>query len=129
MTFAKVFASTAVIAAAIAGYAAIPARAAEAATIKPIVGGLFYVGSKRAVAYFASADNACKVSVLMADRFDETKADPALTAVRFSALVRGGTSAEIDTIDGPTLSLTCATDASSLKVQVLDRVAYAARAK
>lgn len=126
MTFAKslvaTFALSAIAAAtgaAIAGETAIPAK-----VLGPLKAASYDIGSKHTLAYYEATGGACKVTVLLADKFDE-KSDVYPAAVRFNTVIQGGTSDRVDSIDGPSLAFSCAPGATTLMVQTIDRVAYA----
>lgn len=103
----------------IAGDIAIPAK-----VLKPLKAVSYDIGSKRAVTYYEATAGACKVTVLLADRYDD-RATEFPSAVRFKTLVPGGTSDRVDSIDGPSLSFACAPGANTLMVQTIERLAYA----
>lgn len=126
MTFAKsLVASFAVSAiavatgAAFAGETAIPAK-----VLGPLKAVSYDIGSKHTLAYYEAAGSACKVTVLLADKFDATS-DVYPAAVRFNTIIAAGTSDRVDSIDGPSLAFTCAPGATTLMVQTIDRLAYA----
>lgn len=100
----------------------------NARVLAPIQAATFDVGSKRAVTYYEPGKNLCRVSVLVADRYD-ANSNELPTAVRFSSIVPGGTSTRVETPEGPSLALACAPGATKLFVQTIDRVAYVAGAK
>ena len=129
MTSLKTSIAFAAIAAAIAGYAALPVRAggvsAPAATIAPLKAKTFDMGGKRVIAYYENAAEACKVTVLVSDHLEDTGPVPT-SAVRFNSTVAAGTSTRVETSEGPSLAVTCAANAANLSVEPLSRVAYQA---
>ena len=103
--------------------------AGEAATyhVAPLKGITLAVGSKRAVGYYTNADNACNLTLMLADAYsetDKTVSEP----VRINLTVREGTSAQVDALEG-SLAFACASGASSMTIQPIQRVAYNAAAK
>lgn len=90
--------------------------------VAPLNGITLAVGSKRAVGYYMSVDNACNLTLLLADAYsdtDKTISEP----VRVTLTVREGTSARVDALEG-SLAFTCASGGSSMSIQPIERVAY-----
>lgn len=123
-------------AASVSGIAALPSIADDGAKVTskvlaPLKAGRFDVGSKKALAYYQSDKNSCKVTVILAQPFDENSDYTHATneAVRFNTTVAGGTSTRVETAVGPALALWCSPTAATLFVQPVDRVAYVAPAK
>lgn len=123
-------------AAAVAGLAALPSNADEgekvsAKVLAPLKAGRFDIGSKKALAYYQNDKNACKVTVILAQPFDESSdyTHPSNEAVRFNTAVPAGTSTRIETAEGRALALWCSPKAATLFVQTVDRVAYVAPAQ
>lgn len=126
----------ALLTAAACGIAALPSNADDgvkvsAKVLAPLTAGRFDVGSKKAMAYYQSDKNVCKVTVILANPYDENSdyTSTANEAVRFNAAVPAGTSTRVETAVGPALALWCAPTAATLFVQTVDRVAYVAPAK
>lgn len=95
--------------------------------VAPLKGITLAVGPKRAVGYYSSADNACNLTLMLADSY--TEADKAASEpVRIKLIVREGTSAKVDALEG-SLSFACAKGASSMIIQPVQQVAYNAVAK
>ena len=109
-------------------HGAVPVRASEAhipaKVIAPLKAALFDIGSKRALTYYEAESDSCKVTVVISSKFSETAASE-VAAVRFNTAVASGTSARIDTADGPSLNFACARGATTMMVQTIDRIAYA----
>lgn len=123
-------------AAAASGIAALPSAADEGAKVSakvlaPLKAGRFDIGSKKALAYYQSDKNVCKVTVILARPYDENAdyTNTANEAVRFNASVPAGTSTRVETAEGPALAVWCAPTAATLFVQAVDRVAYVAPAQ
>lgn len=122
--------------AAVAGMAALPSHAGDAAQVSakvlaPLKAGRFDIGSKKALAYYQNDKNTCKVTVILAQPFDENAdyAHPVNEAVRFNTAVAAGTSTRVETAEGRALALWCSPTAATLFVQTVDRVAYVAPAQ
>jgi hypothetical protein len=100
---------------------------AAAYRVAPLKGITLAVGSKRAVGYYTSADNACNLTLMLADAYseaDKTVSEP----VRINLTVREGASAQVDALEG-SLAFACASGASLMMIQPIQRVAYNAAAK
>ena len=122
--------------AAATGLAALPSYAdggakVSAKVLAPLKAGRFDIGSKKALAYYQSDRNTCKVTVILAQPFDESRdyAHATNEAVRFNTAVAAGTSTRVETAEGPALALWCSPTAATLFVQTVDRVAYVAPAQ
>jgi hypothetical protein len=107
----------------------VPAWAGQAAAyhIAPLKGITLTVGSKRAVGYYTSAGNACHLTLMLADPYvgsEKTVSEP----VRVNLTVRDGTSASIDALEG-SLAFRCASGATEMTIQPVQRTAYNAVAK
>ncbi len=95
--------------------------------VAPLKGITLTVGSKRAVGYYTNADSACHLTLMLADAYsdaDETVSEP----VRINLTVHEGASAQVDALEG-SLAFACASGASSMTIQPIQRVAYNAAAK
>ena len=124
-TLKSIGATLAVVGATIAATAAFAGQSASSAKVlKPLKAVSYDIGSKRAVTYYEAAAGACKVTVLVADRYDDSSTEFP-SAVRFKTLVAAGTSDRVDSIDGPSLSFACAPGANTMMVQTIERLAYA----
>ncbi|MGE0053610.1 MAG: hypothetical protein AB7S74_05310 [Hyphomicrobium sp.] len=99
---------------------------AESAGVKILgenKGASFDVGTKKAIAYYAKENGGCGVTVMVSETYSE-QIPYHLATVRFTSNVAAGTTAQLDTSDGATLSLSCAKNASNLLVENIERVAY-----
>jgi hypothetical protein len=119
-----------VLAIAFAGISAVAgpnmARAADPAsplTMKPLQGVSFDIGAKRAVSYFLSDDDACKLTLTLAevDHGDEVNG---LTATRMTVAVEVGKTAHLDAAAGKSLDFKCQAGAQAMSIEVLNRAAY-----
>lgn len=97
----------------------------ESRILKERAGAMMDVGSKRAVAYYIKTADACDVSVLLSETYPE-QIPFNIASVRFSARVPAGTSTQVATSDGSSLSLSCSKGAKSLAVETNESVAWAA---
>jgi hypothetical protein len=114
---------------AFAPVAVAPAAAGDTASVRvaPLKGITLAVGSKRAVGYYTSAGDACNLTLLLADVYSETDKS-ASEPVRVNLTVREGTSARVDALEG-SLAFACASGATAMTIQPVERVAYNAAAK
>ena len=94
----------------------------------PLKGVTLDVGSKRAIGYYTANSGACELTLMIADAYRDD-GSAATQPVRVKTTVGSGTSARVDTQDGPSLQFACAPGASTMTVQPIDRLAYAAPAK
>lgn len=103
------------------------AKPAEAGSSKELrVGPLkainLDVGVKRAIGYYLANDGNCDLTVLLADGINEGMGSVP-SASRVSVRVSGGTSAQVDSIDGSAMSFACAAGANDMTVRVFERIA------
>lgn len=96
--------------------------------VSPLKAATVNVGNRRAVSFYVAAQDKCKVTVLIADKFGETDTEYP-KAVRVHMTVDGGQKANIDTPEGPALVFTCSVGASTMVVEKFDRMAAYAPAK
>ena len=110
------------------GAAPVSADDAAGYRVTPLKGITLTVGSKRAVSYYTvNADKACNLTLLLADAYSET--DKATSEpIRVNLTVREGTSARVDSLGG-SLVFACASGATAMTIQPIERVAYNAAAK
>ncbi len=101
------------------------ARAADPAaplTVKPLQGVSFDIGTKRAVSYFLSDGNSCKLTLMLAElaHGDEVNG---LTATRVTVAIEAGKDAHLDTVEGKTLAFKCQDGAHVMRVEAANQVA------
>jgi hypothetical protein len=86
-------------------------------TMKPLQGVSFDIGTKRAVSYFLSDDDACKLTLMLAEvvHDDEVKG---LTAARMTVAVEAGKAAHLDTAEGKSLEFKCQAGAHVMSIEV-----------
>lgn len=106
-------------------HGAAPAGAANRSSLRvePAKGISLDVGSKHAVAYFLAANGGCNLTLMLSDVFTED--DQSIpSAARVNVAIGAGTTARIDTVDGPSLAFQCTPGAAAMSVETVDRVAY-----
>jgi hypothetical protein len=111
----------------LSGAAGASAGEAAAYHVKPLKGITFAVGSKRAVGYYASVENACKLTLMLSDPY-QGNGTAASEPVRVNLTVREGTAASVDAPEG-SLAFRCASGATAMTIQPIERTAYNATAK
>ncbi len=94
----------------------------------PLKGVIVDVGSKRAIGYYTANSGSCDLTLMIADAYRDD-GSAATQPVRVKTTVGSGTSTRVETQDGPSLQFACAPGASTMTVQPVDRLAYAAPAK
>ena len=124
MTYLKSTAVALAFSALSVAHGAAPARAdgAKELRVGPLKAINLDVGAKRAIGYYLAEQGNCNLTVLLSDVFYEGEGTTP-SATRMKVTVGGGTSAEVDTIDGTTMAFTCAPTASDMSVRVFERVA------
>ncbi|MDX2309455.1 MAG: hypothetical protein NW216_14540 [Hyphomicrobium sp.] len=99
------------------------------ASVKPLAGLTLDAGSKHAVGYFEAADGGCNLTLLVADAVNDVNPVVHSAPARIATAISAGRTVRVDTVDGPSIELACAADASSLEARVVQRLAYAPAAK
>jgi hypothetical protein len=99
------------------------ANPASPLTMKPLQGVSFDIGTKRAVSYFLSDNDACKLTLTLAEVVQDDAVN-GLTAARMTVPVEVGKVAHFDTAEGKSLEFKCQAGAQAMSVNVLNRVAY-----
>lgn len=114
------------IATAAVASASIAARAADTAVpstvVKPLHAAVLQIGAKRTTSFYVAAQDKCNVTLMMADRFDDS-ATAYPEPLRIKVSVAGGDSARVDMVGGSTLDVQCAPGAKTMAVSKIDRVA------
>ena len=95
-------------------------------TMKPLQGVSFDIGTKRAVIYFLSDGNSCKLTLMLAEvvHGDEVNG---LTATRVTVAIEAGKAAHLDTVEGKSLEFKYQAGAQTMSIEVLHRAAYVRR--
>ncbi len=107
-------------------HGALPVNAGNAArTIGAAQGITLLVGNKQAVGYYVADGDACNLTVMLSDTYDDSSNDVP-DAARVNVRVGAGTSSRVDTTDGPSLTFSCAPGAKSMKVEMSERTTYVA---
>lgn len=97
--------------------------------VVPQQGITLTVGSKRAISYYTTnADQACNLTLLLADAYSDADKTTASEPVRVNLTVREGTSARVDSLEG-SLAFACAPAATAMIIQPMQHVAYGAARK
>jgi hypothetical protein len=92
-------------------------------TMKPLQGVSFDIGTKRTVSYFLSNDNACKLTLMLADVIDDDEVN-GLTATRMTVAVESGKTAYLDTVEGKSLEFKCQAGAQAMSIEVSDQATH-----
>ena len=100
------------------------ARAADPAlplTIRPLQGASFDIGTKRAVSYFLSDDDACKLTLMLAEivNDDDDEAN-GLAAARMTVAVEVGKAAQLDTSEGTSVEFKCQPGGQEMSIEVIE---------
>ena len=94
------------------------ARAADPAlplTMKPLQGFSFDIGTKRAVSYFLSDGNSCKLTLMLAEVVHGDEVSGLTT--RVTVAIEAGRAAQLDTAAGKTLEFKCQGGAHAMSVE------------
>jgi hypothetical protein len=101
-------------------------RAASPLIMKPLQGVSFDIGTKRAVSYFLSDGDTCKLTLMLAEvAHDDEVNGP--TAARMTIAVEVGKTAHLDTAEGKSLEFQCQARAQAMSIEVLNRAASVER--
>ena len=110
---------------AMAGPSTTRADPASPLTMQPLQGVSFDIGTKRAVSYFLSDDDTCKLTLMLAEvAHDDEVNGP--TAARLTIAVEVGKAAHLD-VEGKSLEFKCQAGAQAMSIEVLNRAAYERR--
>jgi hypothetical protein len=102
---------------------AVSSRAADSSwTLRPLGGVSFDIGAKRAMSYFLSEEEQCKLTLIVSNKMqgDEVPTD---TPVRFDVAIDAGKDVSLDTAEGKSLRFDCALRAQLLKITEIEQVA------
>jgi hypothetical protein len=102
------------------------AQAADRATpltMKPLQGVSFDIGTKRAVSYFLSDGNSCKLTLMLAEVVHGDDVN-GLTATRMTVAIEAGKAAHLDTVEGKTLEFKCQGGAHMMSVEASNQATY-----
>lgn len=108
-------------------HGALPVAAGDSASLRvaPLKGISVVAGTKQAIGYYTAEKNTCNLTLMLSEVFRDT--DSAIpTATRVSLSVNAGNSARVDSLEGPSLSFTCAPGAAAMMVHANARVSYVA---
>ncbi|BDV39276.1 hypothetical protein DSM21852_25290 [Methylocystis bryophila] len=98
----------------------------ESTMMKPTRAKSLDVGTKHVISYFVSADGACRLTAMIADRSDD---EAAAGAAQLQLTVEPGKTARIATADGNSLRFICLGRAEWMTATVVNRVALGAPAQ
>ena len=92
-------------------------------TMKPLQGVSFDIGTKRAVSYFLSDGNSCKLTLMLAEvvHGDEVNGP---TTTRVTVAIEAGKAAHLDTVEGKTLEFKCQDGAHAMRVEASNQATY-----
>jgi hypothetical protein len=93
------------------------------AAIEPMQGVSFDIGTKRAVSYFLSEADACKLTVTLAETAKADAVDSA-TTIRMTVAVESGKIAHLDTAAGKGLDFKCQPGAKRMIIDESDLAEY-----
>lgn len=93
--------------------------ATEAAVRVPGQAFTHDLGSKHTVGYFLKQNDACALTMMVAERVDPDLVIPT-TGARMRVTVSAGAGALLETGEGAGLSVTCAADASTIAIKAVD---------
>ncbi len=93
-------------------------------TVKPLMALSLYAGPKHIVGYFLSADNRCKLTLMIAERPDDEQDSSSTQASRIQVAVDVGTTARVDTEQGKALQFLCEEGAQAMTASSVDRIAF-----
>ena len=110
---------------AMAGPSTTRADPASPLTMKPLQGVSFDIGTKRAVSYFLSDGDTCKLTLMLAEVVygDEVNG---LAVTRMTVAVEADKAVHLDT-EGKSLEFKCQAGAQVMSIEVLKRAAYVRR--
>ena len=95
-------------------------------TMKPLQGVSFDIGTKRAVSYFLSDGDTCKLTLMLAEVVygDEVNG---LAVTRMTVAVEVDKAVHLDTAEGKSLEFKCQAGAQVMSIEMLKRAAYVRR--
>src|SRR6202040_4079030 len=102
------------------------AQAADPAsplTMKPLQGVSFDIGTKRAVSYFLSDGDTCKLTLMLAEVVygDEVNG---LAVTRMMVAVEADKTVQLDTAEGKSLEFKCQAGAQVMSINVSNQATY-----
>jgi hypothetical protein len=92
-------------------------------TVKPLMAISLYAGPKHIVGYFLSADNRCKLTLMIAERSDDEKDSSLAQGSRIQVAVDVGATAGLDTEQGKALQFHCEEGAQAMSASSVQRIA------
>ena len=88
-------------------------------TMNPLQGVSFDIGTKRAVSYFLSDDEECKLTLMLAELVNDDEAN-GLAATRMTVAVEVGKAARLDTAEGKSLEFKCQPGGQEMSIDVIE---------
>ena len=98
------------------------AQSQSEVALAPLRASSIDLGAKHLVSFFVAVDNACRLTVMIADSVEE-KAEAPVSRLQLS--IDPGKSARVDTADGAAAAFSCGDDAKSMRLAKIERVAAA----
>ena len=92
-------------------------------TMKPLQGVSFNIGTKRAVSYFLSDNDICKLTLTLAEVVQDDEVN-GLTAARMTVAVEVGKVAHFDTAEGKSLEFNCQAGAHVMSIEASNQPTY-----
>ena len=109
-----------ILAIAFAGaFTGVSAMAGYGMTMKPLHGVSFDIGTKRAVSYFLSDDEECKLTLMLAELVNDDEAN-GLAATRMTVAVEVGKAARLDTAEGKSLEFKCQPGGQEMSIDIIE---------
>jgi len=98
------------------------ARAADPGplTIRPLQGASFDIGTKRAVSYFLSDDDACKLTLMLAELVNDDDEAAGLAGARMTVAVEVGKAAHLDTAEGKSVEFKCQPGGQEMSIEIIE---------
>jgi hypothetical protein len=84
-------------------------------TFKPLQGVSLDIGAKRAVGFFLSEGDACKLTLTLVDVLRDDQVN-GLTATRMTVAIDSGKAAHLDTAEGKSLEFNCHSGAQVMSI-------------
>ena len=108
---------------AMAGPSTTRADPASPLTMKPLQGVSFDIGTKRAVSYFLSDGDTCKLTLMLAEVVygDEVNG---LAVTRMTVAVEADKAVHLDTAEGKSLEFKCQAGAQVMSINVSNQATY-----
>jgi hypothetical protein len=93
-------------------------------TVNPLMAVSLDAGPMRIVGYFFSADNRCKLTLMIAELSDDEKDSFSAHASRIQVAVDVGATARVDIEEGKASQFLCEEGAQAMTTSSVDRIAF-----